>query len=311
MVKVEIEIGKLTNSCFVIMPFRSVYATEYSDVIRPAVETAGLQCVRADEIYSRPHVTADIWRSLRSARVVIAELTGQNTNVFYEVGLAHALGKPVIIITRDEDDVPFDLKALRYLYYSIDDPFWGENLRKALASMIQKLLRENEYGTVFSDIACVGKAEYEPYETVSADEEEVQRAFFDLTGVWRGAFDLELEDGLDSYSCNLHLIQKGTTLSGTMMVSFGRSGELTVVQQLMTGELVGDDATLAGVSYSFLKQGACEAYSLDTFSGKMTSEGNEISGDMEDQAEFVGSFSFTRERLESDTPPEREQQDEP
>jgi hypothetical protein len=310
MARVEIELGTLTNSCFVIMPFSRSYQSQYDRVIRPAVEQEGLGCVRADEIYSKPQITADIWKSLRSARVVIAELTGRSTNVFYEVGLAHALGKPVIIITRSEDDVPFDLKALRYLYYDTDDPFWGDNLRKALASMIQKLLREKEYGTVFSDIACIGKAEYEPYETVSADEEEIHKAFYDLTGVWRGAFELALEEGLERYSCNLHVIQKGDILSGTMMVSFGRNGELTVVQQLITGELVGDNATLHGVSYSFLKQGACEAYSLDTFSGKITPDGNEISGGMQDHAECVGSFSFTRQRLESDTPPEGGQEGE-
>ena len=109
MVKVEIDLGNLTNSCFVIMPFSPTYETEYERIIRPAVEAAGLACIRADEIYSKPQITADIWKSLRAARIVIAELTGKNSNVLYEVGLAHALGKPVIIITRNEDDVPFDL----------------------------------------------------------------------------------------------------------------------------------------------------------------------------------------------------------
>ena len=125
MAKIEISLGVLTNSCFVIMPFSPTYNTEYERVIRPAVEATGLACIRADEIYSKPQIMADIWKSIRSARLVIAELTGRNTNVFYEVGLAHTLGKPVIIITRNEEDVPFDLKALRYVYYNTEDPFWG------------------------------------------------------------------------------------------------------------------------------------------------------------------------------------------
>ena len=158
MAKIEINLGTITNSCFVIMPFRPTYNAEYERIIRPAV---GLACIRADEIYSRPQITADIWKALRSARIVIAELTGRNTNVFYEVGLAHALGKPVIIITRNEEDVPFDLKALRYRYYNVDDPFWGENLKKALTDMLQSLLKEKEYGAVFESITLVGKIKYE------------------------------------------------------------------------------------------------------------------------------------------------------
>jgi len=187
MAKIEIDLGSMTNSCFVVMPFASTYNTEYERIIRPAVETVELACVRANEIYSKPQITADIWKSLRSARIVIAELTGRNSNVLYEVGLAHALGKPVIIITRNEDDVPFDLKALRYLYYNIDDPFWGENLRNALTEMLQKLLKENEYGTVFENIRSVGKIEYEEKEILPAEKE---KSYHDLTGLWQGIMEV-------------------------------------------------------------------------------------------------------------------------
>lgn len=144
MAKVEINLGTLTKSCFVIMPFSPIFNAEYKDVIRPAVEAAGLTCIRGDEIYSEPQIMADIWKHIRSSIVIIAELTGRNTNVFYEVGLAHALGKPVIIITRNEEDAPFDLKALRYLYYNVEDPFWGENLKKRLVDMLRNLLKNKD-----------------------------------------------------------------------------------------------------------------------------------------------------------------------
>jgi hypothetical protein len=74
MTKVEIDLGKLDNMCFVIMPFLSVFDSHYNNVIRPAVEAAGLICLRADEIYSKPQIMADIWKFLRTARVIIAEL---------------------------------------------------------------------------------------------------------------------------------------------------------------------------------------------------------------------------------------------
>jgi hypothetical protein len=152
LVKVEIELGDLTDTCFVIMPFTSLFNEEYKGIIRPAIELAGLKCVRPDEIYSKPQVTSDIWKALRSSRIVIAELSGKNINVFYELGLAHALGKPTIIITRNEKDVPFDLKALRYLYYDINNPAWGDNLKNNLKEMILAVLKGSEYGEVFDDI---------------------------------------------------------------------------------------------------------------------------------------------------------------
>ena len=86
------------------MPFESLFQTQYERVIRPAGEELGLKCVRADEIYSKPQIMADIWRSIRKARLLIAELTSRNANVFYEVGLAHAIGKPILLLTRNEDE---------------------------------------------------------------------------------------------------------------------------------------------------------------------------------------------------------------
>jgi hypothetical protein len=299
MPKIEIDLVSLTNSCFVIMPFSPTYQTEYERIIRPAAEAAGLACVRADEIYSRPQITADIWKSLRSARVVIAELTGRNTNVFYEVGLAHALGKPVIIITRNEDDVPFDLKALRYLYYNIDDPFWGENLKKALTDMLQNLLKEKEYGTVFEGITSIGKIEYKEKEVLPVEKPRVKKPSYELTGVWQGR--MEVKDV--SYNCNLHLIQKENGLSGTMIVSFITKNLLTVVQEVMVGETKDDVVGLYGVSYSYLQQGASPSYILDNFSGQISSKGNEISGITDDITGNKGVFSLKREALEPTTSP--------
>ncbi|GAI46692.1 unnamed protein product, partial [marine sediment metagenome] len=146
---------------------------------------------------------ADIWKSIRSARIVIAELTGRNTNVFYEVGLAHTLGKPVIITTRNEDDVPFDLKGLRYRYYSVEDPFWGENLNKALNEMIQNLLTEQKYGTVFEDIKITGETKYEEKKITPAKKEK-EKPSSDLTGVWQGTMKTRVR----TYDCELDLVQQ-------------------------------------------------------------------------------------------------------
>lgn len=295
MAKVDIDLGKLTNSCFVIMPFTSTYNTQYERVIRPAVEEAGLTCVRADEIYSKPQIMADIWKSIRSSRIVIAELTGRNTNVFYEVGLAHTLGKPVIITTRDEEDVPFDLKALRYLFYNIEDPFWGDNLKTAITDMITKALGEQQFGSVFEGIAHRGKLEYENMVPTEPKEETPS---FDLTGVWQGTMEVKESN----YNLNLHLVQKEYGLSGTMIVSYVSEEEkLTVVQEIMVGEARDDRVSLYGISYSYLQQGASSRYLLDTLVGELSNVGDELSGEAKDTKGNVGIFSLKKEAFKQKT----------
>ena len=62
-------------------------------------------------------IIKDIWASIYRAKIIIADCTGKNPNVFYEIGVAHAIGKSVILITQNESDIPFDLRHLRYLIY--------------------------------------------------------------------------------------------------------------------------------------------------------------------------------------------------
>src|ERR1043165_6182940 len=92
--RITIDLPAIRHSCFVIMPFAPTYQTMYERIIKPAVESADLECVRADEVFSRAQITHEIWQTIRSCRVVLAELTGKNANVLYELGLAHAIGKP-------------------------------------------------------------------------------------------------------------------------------------------------------------------------------------------------------------------------
>ena len=153
---VAVELGELTQSCFVIMPFAGTFSVVYERIIRPAVEEAGLACVRADELFARPQITHDIWQQIRSCRLVLAELTGRNPNVLYELGLAHAIGKPSVIITRNDEDVPFDLKALRYLYYNTEDPYWGESLKNTITVMCRSVVEQGEFGSVFDGITLAG-----------------------------------------------------------------------------------------------------------------------------------------------------------
>lgn len=102
---------------FVLMPFADKFDPIYSEIVKPVVEQFGLTCVRADNLYRSKPIMEDIWKFINEARIVIADVTGTNSNVFYEIGLAHAVGKEVIIISQTIDDVPFDLRHLRSFIY--------------------------------------------------------------------------------------------------------------------------------------------------------------------------------------------------
>lgn len=100
----------------VMMPFGKEFDPVY-DALGVAADAAGMRAVRADDIWIHDHVMDDIVNLIWRARVVISDLSGKNPNVFYETGLAHAWGRDVIMITRSADDVPFDLRSLRYIPY--------------------------------------------------------------------------------------------------------------------------------------------------------------------------------------------------
>ena len=81
-----------------------------------------------------------IWRSINEARIVIADITGGNPNVFYEIGIAHTIGKDVILISQDigEKDIPFDIHARRVIDYRLSD---AQNvLAKRLSDTISSIL---------------------------------------------------------------------------------------------------------------------------------------------------------------------------
>ena len=107
-----------THLVFTLSPFGEPYDTIYRDHIKPSVESVvGLRCLRADDIYDNRPIIEDIWQFTNESRMLVAELTGRNANVFYETGIAHTIGKEVILITQSMDDVPFDLRHLRCIVY--------------------------------------------------------------------------------------------------------------------------------------------------------------------------------------------------
>lgn len=126
------------NLCFVIMPFDPALNNVYT-TIGTIIETyCQLKCVRVDEIRGPGRITTDIWTNINRARFLVADLTGRNSNVFYELGIAHALKKPVILLAQNpNEEVPFDLREVRYIRY---DPHNLKELQNVLPGYVKTII---------------------------------------------------------------------------------------------------------------------------------------------------------------------------
>jgi len=132
--------SKKLDSCFVIMPFGSYFDNYYTDIYKPAIEAVGLCAKRADDLYRPSTIVQDIWTYTKEAKIVLADLTDKNPNVFYELGLAHSLAKPAILVTNSMTDVPFDLRALRVIEYDKNYPNWGQLLKEKIENSIKETI---------------------------------------------------------------------------------------------------------------------------------------------------------------------------
>lgn len=114
----NVDISETRPKIFVVMQFSKEYDELYSDIIIPVSEAFGYECVRGDEFYSGTPILKDIVDSILKCAAIIAEITPDNPNVFYEIGYAHAIGKPTILLCdRVRSKLPFDLSGFRTLFY--------------------------------------------------------------------------------------------------------------------------------------------------------------------------------------------------
>ncbi|MBC2771210.1 nucleoside 2-deoxyribosyltransferase [Pusillimonas minor] len=123
---------------FVLMPFHHDFQDIYKLGIKQTAEELGLRAERVDEqLYEEPMLER-IYQQIKAADIIIADMTKQNPNVFYEVGYAHAKGKRCILLTQNASDIPFDLKQHRHIVYAGSIT----NLKEALVTNLQWALKQ-------------------------------------------------------------------------------------------------------------------------------------------------------------------------
>ncbi len=126
---------KASRTCFVIMPFRPEYHYFYLYLKKHIEEHHGVICKRGDADVLTIPILDKIRQYISEADVLIADCSGRNPNVFYELGMAHAAGKKVILITHDPiDKAPVDIRHYEFIPYELDND-------KEFFALIDKALR--------------------------------------------------------------------------------------------------------------------------------------------------------------------------
>lgn len=122
------------NLVFVLTPFFEKERQTFSAIQR-ACNEFGLETIRGDEQFIQGDIFKFILNRILDARIVIANINGRNPNVYYELGIAQAIGKPTLLISKNLDDVPFDLQSQNIIIYNdvVD-------LESKLSNMLGKLL---------------------------------------------------------------------------------------------------------------------------------------------------------------------------
>jgi hypothetical protein len=124
---------------FVAMQFGQPFDTLYQEVINPGARALNLDVIRIDELTGPGIIFEDIKRQIAEAKIVIAEITAPNQNVFYELG--YALKKPTILLAQRGKELPFDIRTYRVIFY--DDSSGGKPaLERNLQKHLEAILRE-------------------------------------------------------------------------------------------------------------------------------------------------------------------------
>ena len=131
---------------FIVMQFSSPYNEVYSHVIKDVCDKFKINPIRADEIYGPGIIIKDVVDKIADSQVIIADISPDNLNVYFEVGYALALRKPIILLAQrraPSSSLPFDLSPFRVLFY--DDSIGGKpNLEKELSAHLRKIFGEQE-----------------------------------------------------------------------------------------------------------------------------------------------------------------------
>jgi hypothetical protein len=113
----SISIEPKRPKAFIVMQFGGTYDALWKEVIAPIVDEEGFEPVRVDDVFKPGIILQDIIQGISESDVIVAEISPENANVFYELGYAHALSKPTILLAERGRALPFDIRSYRVIFY--------------------------------------------------------------------------------------------------------------------------------------------------------------------------------------------------
>ncbi|MBN1651862.1 MAG: hypothetical protein JW857_11075 [Bacteroidales bacterium] len=118
------KVNDAPKNAFIIMPFQQDFFGYYDRIYKPALESAGYKVNHAAEINEIKPITDQILNCIKNADMILCDLTNKNPNVMYELGIAHAIGKPVLLLAQNTKDISFDIAHIRIVFYNTNDKNW-------------------------------------------------------------------------------------------------------------------------------------------------------------------------------------------
>lgn len=134
----EVDYSIKANSVFIIMPFSEAWSDDVSEGIKSVCDKYGITARRADDMFDmQKDVISDIWKGINEAELIIADVSVKNANVFYELGIAHTLGKDIVLLhQKGNEPIPFDISTRRYIEYGMY-PKEFSNFQEDLGNIIK------------------------------------------------------------------------------------------------------------------------------------------------------------------------------
>lgn len=198
-------------SCFIIMPFDDEFRKVYDECIQPLIEKKlGMRCVRIDEWPSSKMTVIDnIKANIQQCLFAIADLSMDKPNVYYEIGLAHAIGKDVVFIKNKELGelkLPFDISPWHVFVYD------------KVAS---------DYGKIFNKIVRMIRTDYPD---VSKARRTHKKEVSPIVGNWKGEYQIEKDGNRVLHEVELTIVSKGKIFEAFTKITIDRS--IKLVQSL-------------------------------------------------------------------------------
>jgi hypothetical protein len=263
-----------TKKAFVLMPFAEELSDVYRYLIADGLTNAGYDVKRADDILSQNNILSDIVSGIVSSDLIVADLTGANPNVYYELGIAHALNKNVILLTQDIKELPFDLRSYRVVSYSLHFAKMNQAKEELCELASEAIKGKLPFGNPVKDF-CGTK--YNIAENLISDSNDLEE-------------DSEADCGLLDYRVKL---EDGFEELGQIVAAVGSKLESEVTPEITrSGEKLNSGTHSAKQQRNFVRDLAGHLQKYGAFVKPQNERYRSLLNEMENSLEFILGGEF-------------------